>query len=68
MPRLQLAVTFHNDHTRYYPVTFEGGWKTSHMWGVEFLIIGTGIPRTLIPLSGVQSFTITDVAGGLTDE
>lgn len=60
MRRVQLAVTFHSDVTRYYPVTAGQGWKVDQMYGVSLLVIGTGIPRTMIPLAGVQSFELAE--------
>jgi hypothetical protein len=59
--RLQLAVTYADDVTRYYPVTGAWGWRidVTH----RQIVIGRGVPRTMIPLDSVRAYTIEQIGG-----
>jgi len=46
-------------HT-HHPIIAEGGWTARKINGVEFLILGHGIPRQMIPLCNVKSFDISE--------
>lgn len=59
--RLQLAVTYADDVTRYYPVTGARGWRidVTH----RQIVIGRSVPRTMIPLDSVRAYTIEQIGG-----
>jgi hypothetical protein len=54
--RLQLVVTYADDVSRYFPVGPDRGWKIDTTR--RMLIVGIGVPRTMIPLDGVRYFEI----------
>lgn len=57
--RIQLAVHFLSGHrVRYFPVTAETGWKIHTE--MNCIVIGTGQPRTMIPLGNVEHFIIEE--------
>ena len=58
---LQLVVTYSDDTTRYYPVTYAGGWKVDPVH--RELVIGRGVPRTFVPLDNVRAYSIEHVRG-----
>lgn len=64
MKRLELVVTYHDHSSMFYPVTADQGWKIDAP--TRCLIIGTGVPRTWVPLDQIRSFTIAEryVPGG----
>jgi hypothetical protein len=56
-PMLQLAV-LHHDHTfTYYPAN--GGWRIDNP--SRCIVVGSGVPRTYVPLDNVRSFDIEPV-------
>jgi hypothetical protein len=62
---VQLVVTYADDVTRYYPVPRPGGWRidVTH----RQIVIGRGVPRTMIPLDGVRAYGIERVEGAGSD-
>jgi hypothetical protein len=53
---IQLAVTYANGQTMYHPVPEGQGWKIDTMQRV--VVIGKGVPRTIVPLDGVLHFEL----------
>lgn len=53
---IQLAFTYANGETMYHPVPSGQGWRidTTH----RAVIIGKGVPRTIVPLDGVLHFEL----------
>ena len=58
--RLQLVVEYVGHRTRYYPIDRATGWKIDT--DARMITIGRGLPRTMIPLDSVLSFTIEEIA------
>lgn len=59
---VQLVVTGLDDSRRYFTVGLGKPWKITVMYGVPFLMIGRGIPRTLLPLCNIRSIDLEEVA------
>ena len=57
--RVQLIVTYADHQVMYYPVD-DGGWRIDS--ASRCLVVGKGVPRTLIPLDRVVSFDIADLS------
>lgn len=58
MRKTQLIVTYMDDSIRYYPVGLARGWKYDNMNGVELLVIGNGLNRTMIPVCNTRSIEL----------
>lgn len=58
---IQLAFTYANGETMYHPVPQEG-WRIDTMQRV--VVIGKGVPRTLVPLDGVLHFELLPLPRG----
>lgn len=56
LPRLQLIVTYFDHAIMYYPTDAGQGWKIDS--ASRCLVVGRGVPRTMIPLDQVRSFDI----------
>lgn len=54
--RVQIVVTYFNYQIMYYPVPVGQGWKVST--SDRHISVGTGLPRTRIPLDNVASYSI----------
>lgn len=57
---IQLAFTYANGQTMYHPVPKGQGWRINTMQRV--VVIGKGVPRTLVPLDGVLHFELLPLA------
>lgn len=56
--RLQIVV-LHNDNVyQYHPVPEGQGWKVDTI--NRQIVVGRGVPRTMIPLDTVRSYTIEE--------
>lgn len=55
MRKVQLIVTYMDDSVRYHPVDQARGWKYDNMNGVDLLVIGNGMHKTMIPMGNVRS-------------
>jgi hypothetical protein len=62
--KLQLVVEYLNNQTRYYPVTLKRGWRLDTIH--RQIIVGLGVPRTMIPLDSVAAYHIEQVEDDLT--
>lgn len=60
---IQLAFTYANGQTLYHPVPPGEGWRVDTMQRV--VVIGRGVPRTVVPLDGVQHFEVLPLPGGV---
>jgi hypothetical protein len=52
--RRQLVVTYFNNITHYFPVN--NGWRIDGP--SRMIVVGHGVPRTMIPLDSVASVSI----------
>lgn len=55
---LQLVVTYHNNLIGYFTVGPDKPWKIDT--SSRMIVVGKGIPRTMIPLDGVACFNIEE--------
>jgi hypothetical protein len=53
---VHIVVAYADHQTGYYPVPEDEGWKIDT--AKRCLVIGHGVPRTYVPLDGVQHFTV----------
>lgn len=53
---VHLVVTYCDNTIMYYPVPVDQGWRVDA--GMRLLVIGTGVPRTHVPLDQVRSFEV----------
>lgn len=58
--KLQLIVEYLNSQTRYYPIKFDPGWRIDTMH--RQIVIGIGVPRTMIPLDSVAAYHIEEIS------
>ena len=49
-------VTYFNHQIMYYPIPFGQGWKIDS--AARQIIVGYGVPRTMIPLDSVASYAV----------
>lgn len=55
-PRIQIAVYYLDDTTRWYPVPVGQGWQIDNV--NRQIIVGRGVPRMHIPLDVVRAFNV----------
>lgn len=58
--RVKLRVTYLDDSVHWHTVGLGKPWKIQVMYGVHFLMLGRGIPRTLIPMENIRSIDIEE--------
>lgn len=58
---IHLVVSFKGHRTRYFPVPPDQGWKVDA--DSRQIIVGTGVPRTHIPLDNVLYYSIEECEG-----
>ena len=56
MANIQLEISYNDNSTMFYPVPDGQGWKIDP--AMRVIVIGRGVPRTMIPLDTVKSIEI----------
>jgi hypothetical protein len=56
--KLQLAVQYFDNTCRYFPIDPDQGWKLDPI--NRQIVVGRGVPRTMIPLDGVRYYDIEE--------
>lgn len=57
--RLQLVVTYSDHQIMYFPISADQGWRVSTEH--RQIVIGRGVPRTMIPLDSVLYYSIEKI-------
>lgn len=56
--RVQLIVTSLDEQTRYYTVGMGKPWRIRVIGGVEFLVIGNGMGRRMLPMQNIREIEL----------
>jgi hypothetical protein len=59
LPYVQIVVTYLTHQTAFFPVPPDEGWKISA--SMRCIVVGHGVPRTLIPLDTVLWFSLEEI-------
>jgi hypothetical protein len=56
--QIKIVVSYADHQTGFFPVPSGEGWRVDP--ALRCIVIGRGVPRTLVPLDGVQCFHVEE--------